>query len=187
MAELDVLVKVMATPNPNAYKFVSNFPVKNSGKASFANVSECGELRLCKDLFLVSGVSKLHLYDNVVTVTFEDQLEENAKKEIESILKTRLPVHDPNFELESEKLKDRSHFTDDMLKIEEILDRTIRPALQADGGDIDIVSYKDKVLEVEYLGACGNCPSSMFGTLEAIRGILQDEFDDEIDIIIADD
>lgn len=34
----------------------------------------------------------------------------------------------------------------------------IRPALQADGGDIEFVSLKDKVVEVRLTGACRGCP-----------------------------
>ena len=34
----------------------------------------------------------------------------------------------------------------------------IRPALQADGGDIEFVGLKDKTVEVRLLGACHGCP-----------------------------
>ena len=34
----------------------------------------------------------------------------------------------------------------------------IRPALQADGGDIEFVGLKDKVVEVRLMGACHGCP-----------------------------
>jgi len=34
----------------------------------------------------------------------------------------------------------------------------IKPALQADGGDIELVEIKDKVVRVRLLGACGGCP-----------------------------
>lgn len=36
----------------------------------------------------------------------------------------------------------------------------IRPALQADGGDIRLVDVKDKVVTVELQGACRGCPMS---------------------------
>ena len=56
-----------------------------------------------------------------------------------------------------------------------MLDRTIRPGLQADGGDVEVVSYKDDTISILYQGACGGCPSAMMGTLDAIQGILQQE------------
>jgi Fe-S cluster biogenesis protein NfuA len=42
-------------------------------------------------------------------------------------------------------------------KVEEIL-RVIRPSLQADGGDIELVDVIDGVVSVRLKGACGGCP-----------------------------
>lgn len=43
-------------------------------------------------------------------------------------------------------------------RIKEAID-SIRPYLEADGGDVRIVGVnKEKVLEIELLGSCGTCP-----------------------------
>lgn len=42
-------------------------------------------------------------------------------------------------------------------KVEKALE-TIRPALQADGGDIQLVSVDQGVVKVRLQGACGSCP-----------------------------
>ena len=44
-------------------------------------------------------------------------------------------------------------------KVEKALDR-IRPALQADGGDVELVDVTDGVVKVKLTGACGGCPMS---------------------------
>ena len=44
-------------------------------------------------------------------------------------------------------------------KIEKALG-TIRPALQADGGNIELVSVEDGIVKVRLTGACGGCPMS---------------------------
>lgn len=36
----------------------------------------------------------------------------------------------------------------------------IRPALQADGGDIELVSVEDGIVKVRLTGACSGCPMS---------------------------
>lgn len=36
----------------------------------------------------------------------------------------------------------------------------IRPALQADGGDVELVEAKDGVVRVQLVGSCGGCPMS---------------------------
>ncbi len=42
-------------------------------------------------------------------------------------------------------------------KVSSVLD-TIRPMLQADGGDVELVSTEDNVVKVKLQGACGSCP-----------------------------
>ncbi|UCD71947.1 MAG: NifU family protein [Syntrophobacterales bacterium] len=45
-------------------------------------------------------------------------------------------------------------------EIEKALE-TIRPALQADGGDIELVDVgEDGIVQVKLTGACGGCPMS---------------------------
>jgi len=45
--------------------------------------------------------------------------------------------------------------------------QTIRPYLQADGGDVELVQVtNDGIVEVRLTGACGNCPMSQM-TLRA--------------------
>ena len=45
-------------------------------------------------------------------------------------------------------------------RVEEILDQ-VRPALQADGGDVELVDVSEEgVVSVKLTGACGSCPMS---------------------------
>jgi Fe-S cluster biogenesis protein NfuA len=44
-------------------------------------------------------------------------------------------------------------------KVEKALEK-IRPALQADGGNIELVDVTDGVVKVRLTGACGGCPMS---------------------------
>ncbi|MES2965090.1 MAG: NifU family protein [Bdellovibrionota bacterium] len=181
----DIMVRVQPTPNPNALKFVVNVPVKNEGKATFTRPSEAIGVRLAEDLFRVDGVRQLHFFENVVTVTYADDADyDTLNLEVKAVLQTRLPAHDASFLVEEEKRKvDRSTLPPDIQKIEDILDKTVRMYLQGDGGDIEVISLVGKELQVRYQGACGTCPSSTSATLEAIQGILQEQFDPEIQII----
>jgi Fe-S cluster biogenesis protein NfuA len=119
-------------------------------------------------------------------VTFSDEFDPSQlETAIESVIMTRMLIHDPAFSLDAKKPKTRQSVSPEIDKIEEILYRTVRPGLQSDGGDIEVLDYTDHRLLVNYQGACGTCPSSAMGTLEAIRSILSYEFDPEIDVIIA--
>ena len=44
--------------------------------------------------------------------------------------------------------------------IEETLDREVKPALNKDGGDIELVDFNDGTVFVKLLGSCSNCASS---------------------------
>jgi len=52
----------------------------------------------------------------------------------------------------------------------------IRPALQADGGDINLVGFNEEtgVVDVELVGACGSCPASIMTLKAGIERILMD-------------
>ncbi len=55
-------------------------------------------------------------------------------------------------------------------KIMEVLE-SIRPAIQADGGDVELLAYReaDGVVELRLLGACESCPISLMTLKEGIE------------------
>lgn len=175
----DILVRTQLTPNPYALKFVVNFPLKTEGKATFSTVTEAEGYPLVYNLFLVDGVKQVHLFQNTVTVTHTGELEAgDLAEQVIAVIRSRANVHNPEFNEAKEKVvqtRSRDHLTPELLQIEEILDRTIRPGLQADGGDIEVIGLEENLLKILYQGACGGCPSSMAGTLDAIQGILRQE------------
>ena len=51
----------------------------------------------------------------------------------------------------------------------------IRPSIQADGGDVELVSVDDKgVVTIKFLGACINCPSLDMTLQGGIETMLKD-------------
>ena len=50
--------------------------------------------------------------------------------------------------------------TEELRKIEAVLDEKVRPALRAHGGEIEIDRLEDGVLYVKLLGQCAGCPSA---------------------------
>jgi Fe-S cluster biogenesis protein NfuA len=55
---------------------------------------------------------------------------------------------------------------DSKKKVEKALDK-VRLALQADGGDIELVELKGDVVKVRFQGACSGCPMAQM-TLKAL-------------------
>lgn len=184
MSQQEVLIRVQATPNPSAWKFVLDRPVLNDGKATYSNVQEAEHNPLAASLFQIEGVKQVHYFQNVITVTHQfDYESEKIQEQVCSVIQTRMPIHNPNQTVIDEKKMARQNLSPDLQAIEAILDRTIRPGLQGDGGDIEVVKFEENKVYVMYQGACGTCPSSTAGTLMAIEGILRDEFSPSIEVI----
>ena len=60
-------------------------------------------------------------------------------------------------------------------KVEQALNK-VRPALQADGGDVELVDVgSDGVVKVRLKGACGGCPMSQLTLKMGIERILRKE------------
>ena len=184
MTTQEIMVRIQATPNPNAWKFVLDRPVLLDGKATYSSPEEAAGNRLVLDLLAIDGVKQVHLFQNVITVTHEFDCEpEKIQEQVSAVIQTRLPVHDPKIGMQESVIESRKSLPEEIQKIEVILDRTIRPGLQGDGGDIEVIKLEGNLLYVSYQGACGTCPSATTGTLMAIEGILRDEFSPEIEII----
>lgn len=50
----------------------------------------------------------------------------------------------------------------------------IRPALQADGGDLILLGVEDGTVNLQLVGACGGCPMSTMTLTAGIERILKD-------------
>ena len=60
-------------------------------------------------------------------------------------------------------------------RVEQVLDE-IRPALQADGGDVELVDVTENgIVKVKLTGACGSCPMSTFTLKLAIEKRLKEK------------
>lgn len=177
---MEIQLQIQSTPNPNALKFVLNVPVKTEGKAVYKNAEECHANPLARLLFGIPRVAEVYFFENYITITQDGEGDWDILEEkIKSAILNNLKDHDPNFSTESAP-KVSTPRTPEIAKIEAILDQTIRPALQADGGDLQIISFENNVLKVNYQGACGSCPSSAMGTLKAIENILKEEFNPDM-------
>jgi len=180
----DVKVMIQPTPNPDAFKFIVNREVKARGNVSYNNAEECHNNELARSIFSVESVEQVYFFENVITVTFAPAVDLLAAEDkIIQLIKEKILGHDPTFKVEGDEGERRAKLPPELQKIEEILDRTIRPYLQGDGGDIEVVSLVDGQLAVRYQGACGSCPSSTMGTLMGIESILREEFDPDIEVI----
>jgi len=59
-------------------------------------------------------------------------------------------------------------------KVEAALEQ-IRPALQADGGDVQLMDVNEGVVTVRLTGACGGCPMATMTLRHGIERVLKEQ------------
>ncbi|AOZ92005.1 NifU family protein [Paenibacillus crassostreae] len=64
----------------------------------------------------------------------------------------------------------------------DVLDK-LRPFLQRDGGDVELVDVEDGIVKLRLMGACGSCPSSTITLKAGIERALLEEVDGIQDVI----
>ena len=172
------------TPNPNALKFVVNDFLLFREKRSFTNKPDAANDPLARKIFNINGVVSVFYTDKFITVEKEPSGNWNSIQKSLSLLirnfdRSLIPaekeINQPADNLESPEFK----------KIKSIIDQRVRPALESDGGGLDLLDFHDNTLKIRYIGACGTCPSSIRGTLVAIENLLKREIDPEIKVISA--
>ncbi len=67
-------------------------------------------------------------------------------------------------------------------KVEAVLDQ-IKPALQADGGDVELVDISDGVVKVRLTGACAGCPMSTMTLRMGIERVLKEQIPDIMEVV----
>jgi Fe-S cluster biogenesis protein NfuA len=70
-------------------------------------------------------------------------------------------------------------------KVQESINK-IRPMLQADGGDVELVDVEDGIVKVRLQGACVGCPMSQMTLKNGIERFLKSEIPEVISVESAD-
>src|SRR6476659_6527537 len=174
------------TPNPNAVKFILREPVSNGVARQYGSADQAENDPLAKSLFDVGHVVSIFYMDRMITVEKEEDgdwdellpalaVPIRAAEAVNSVAAAAAAVGGSIAAITSDDPR--------LLKINEILDERVRPALMGDGGYLEVLGLTDHTLSIRYQGACGSCPSSLTGTLMAIEGMLKQEVDPELEVI----
>lgn len=70
-------------------------------------------------------------------------------------------------------------------KVQETIEKDIRPYIEMDGGRIDLVEIKDNVVYVELSGACGTCPSATMTLKGGVERILKRKYPEILGVELA--
>ena len=175
------------TPNPNAVKFILREAVTNGVARSFSSASQAESDTLAKSLFDVGHVASVFYMDKMITVEKDGESDWDELLPILAVpIRAAESVGTPATAAAAAVGGAIAAVTSDdprLLRVNEILDEKVRPALMGDGGYLEVLGLTNHTLTIRYQGACGSCPSSLTGTLMAIEGMLQQEIDPELEVI----
>jgi Fe-S cluster biogenesis protein NfuA len=176
------------TPNPNAVKFILREAVSNGTVHQFGSADQAQDDPLAKSLFDVGHVVSVFYMDRMITVEKDeegdwDDLLPLLAVPIRAAESTGAPAAATAAAAVGGAIATATSDDPRLMKINDLLDEKVRPALMGDGGYLEIMGLKDHTLSIRYQGACGSCPSSLTGTLMAIEGMLKQEVDPELEVI----
>lgn len=182
----EVYVSLEFTPNPNTLKYSVNRTLVDKGAVNFVRKTDADERSpLASRLLGVPGIAGVMIGKDFVTVTKTEEgdwdvVHKSASDTIENHLKDGLPV------LNAGALEGSGHKgggTDQIeVKIREILDNEIRPAVAMDGGDITFDRFEAGVVYLQMQGSCSGCPSSTATLKMGIETRLKDAIPDVISV-----
>ena len=192
------VLRIQPTPNPDAFQFILNGKVIDSGTKTFDSPDDVGEDPMAKALFGIFGMQSIFIKENFVTITKSNAVGwHTIMEKIGGAIETHLQHYEKGDEADSRNDdKDVHPVLDDFKKedffnynedrktevINALLDVAIRPALANDGGGINLLSVEDKTIKVHYQGACGSCPSSTTGTLQYIEQFLKEAIHPDVEV-----
>lgn len=71
----------------------------------------------------------------------------------------------------------------DKAKVQEVLNK-VRPSLQMDGGDVELVNVReDNVVELRLKGSCNGCPMATMTLKAGIERVLKSEIPDIAEVL----
>ena len=149
------MINVIDTPNPDTKKFVFDKTIVSKGSKEFKKKD--GSVSLVDELFNIGEIELVFLDKNFISIRKSKNISwEDLTQNVLDLLSKNIKEDFTPFTFEEE-----TKFTDDVsIRIEEVLNDKIRPAVAMDGGDIRLKSFKNGVAEVMLKGACAGCPSS---------------------------
>ena len=178
------------TPNPSALKFVVSKMLTKT-PIEFKNIDQTKSSPLAKELFKFPYVKEIFIDENYISVTkYEINEWQEITLELRSFIKQYIEnggeVLDENYvatETAKEEIKAKEFDNLDVTsqQIINILEEYVKPAVQADGGNIAFESYdeNEKTVKVILQGACSGCPSSTFTLKSGIENMLKSMLNDE--------
>ncbi|KAJ6102026.1 hypothetical protein N7486_004453 [Penicillium sp. IBT 16267x] len=187
-----IFIQTENTPNPDALKFIPNHSVLPEGfPTSFleyltprSTLAAPYPSPLAAKLFDVEGVTSVFYGSDFITVTKAgDANWAHIKPEVFSLITQAVTsgetivsivenTGEAGQEVEEDSLAYNENDDEVVSMIKELLETRIRPAIQEDGGDIELRGFENGIVMLKLRGACRTCDSSTVTLKNGIESML---------------
>ncbi len=169
------MIHTETTPNPESLKFCTENIISAKGTEEFQK-NDVDKIRnpFIKELLSFKGVELVLLSKNFLSVKKTKNIDWNDLKPL--VISHLNHYFETNKDpiLKEEKEENSVENQDEtILKIKEVLDTKVRPAVARDGGDIKFKSFDKGIVRVELQGSCSGCPSSVMTLKQGVENLLK--------------
>jgi len=167
------------TPNPETMKFVANKLLYPGKSIDFPEESSAAPSPLAKELFAFPFIRSVFIASNFVTLSkTPDTNWDDVIPTIREFLKEYLEEGKAviNEDLIVAKKNENVVSADDedvVVRIKELLENYVKPAVEMDGGAISFKGYDNGTVKLMLQGSCSGCPSSMITLKSGIEGMMK--------------
>jgi len=169
------------TPNPETMKFVANKLLYPGKSIDFPDIESAKPSPLALELFGFPFIKSVFVASNFVTLTktpdtdWDDVIPSIRQFLREYLEENKLVVNEEeiaNMKHESSNVVEADD-DDVVVRVKELLENYVKPAVEMDGGAIQFKSYKAGVVNLMLQGSCSGCPSSMITLKAGIEGMMK--------------
>lgn len=167
------------TPNPETMKFVANKLLYPGKSIDFPDEASADPSPIAKELFAFPFIRSVFIASNFVTLTKTPETNwDEVIPSIREFLKQYLEegkavINEDQIVAKAINNTVSADDTDVVVRIKELLENYVKPAVEMDGGAISFRGFENGTVTLMLQGSCSGCPSSMITLKSGIEGMMK--------------
>ncbi len=167
------------TPNPETMKFVANKLLYPGKSIDFPDETSAAPSPLAKELFAFPFIRGVFIASNFVTLsktpdTNWDDVIPTIREFLKNYLENgKVVINEDQIVAKKEHTLVSESDVDVVVRIKELLENYVKPAVEMDGGAISFRGFDRGTVTLMLQGSCSGCPSSMITLKSGIEGMMK--------------
>ena len=167
------------TPNPETMKFVANKLLYPGKSIDVPDEASAAPSPLAKELFAFPFIRAVFIASNFVTLaktpgTHWDDVIPSIREFLKQYLEEgREVVNEDQIVVKADLNTVSGDDTDVVVRIKELLENYVKPAVEMDGGAISYRGFENGTVTLMLQGSCSGCPSSMVTLKSGIEAMMK--------------